>query len=144
MNYFDFIFNDNEYNKLKNEYDKLLSNNTDNCLAKLNNLIKLLEINSFDMPIDLQNSVLDLLLQAQNILKIINTESKPNKIPSPQSTNIFTLIKQLCELSVELNSHTLKSAYQIICLKSNNFILNAINKISAYFENKKLKIFKFI
>ncbi|MBQ7798097.1 MAG: hypothetical protein IJ371_03140, partial [Clostridia bacterium] len=58
--------------------------------------------------------------------------------------NPFALIAHLSQLSKQLNSYTLKSAYQIISLKSNDLILKSINEISNYFANKNLKIFKFI
>lgn len=142
MDSIDFVFNDNQYQQLRNEYQKTLTPTTKTHITLLNNIIETLKCNNFQMPLSLQNQILSNLSNAKQILEILNTTSTPTIPINPN--NPFALIAHLSQLSKQLNSYTLKSAYQIISLKSNDLILKSINEISNYFANKNLKIFKFI
>ena len=136
-----FIFNLNQYNKLQQGYNKALTPNNFS-LSILNSLIKSLENNNFQLPLNLQNSILNTLLSAKEILNLLHKETSYKS--SNLQNNPFNLIYNLSIISINLNSHTLKSAYQILYLKANNLILEAIKQISNHFSNKSFKIFKFI
>lgn len=136
-----FIFNLNQYNKLQQGYNKVLTPNNFS-LSILNSLIKSLENNNFQLPLNLQNSILNTLLSAKEILNLLHKETSYKS--SNLQNNPFNLIYNLSIISINLNSHTLKSAYQILYLKANNLILEAIKQISNHFSNKSFKIFKFI
>lgn len=137
----DFIFNNFDYKQLQKEYNKQLK--VDNfCINYLNCIIKTLENNNFQMPLNLQNSVLNTLSNAQQILNLLYKKNSCSTLNL--QNNPFELIKHLNKISLALNSHTLKSAYQILYLKSNNLILDATNQICNYFSNKKIRIFHFI
>ena len=136
-----FIFNLNQYNKLQQGYNKVLTPNNFS-ISILNSLIKSLENNNFQLPLNLQNSILNTLLSAKEILNLLHKETSYKS--SNLQNNPFNLIYNLSIISINLNSHTLKSAYQILYLKANNLILEAIKQISNHFSNKSFKIFKFI
>lgn len=137
----DFIFNNFNYEQLQKGYNKQLKAD-DFCINHLNSLIKVLENSHFQMPLSLQNTILNTLLNAQQILDILYKNHSYSNLTL--QNNPFELIKHLNEISLTLNSHTLKSVYQILYLKSNNLILEAIKQISNYFSSKKIKIFHFI
>ena len=135
MNEIDFIFNNNQYNKLKQEYDKFLNPKTEFCISALTSIINKLHINSFQLPLNLQNQILDKLLRAQEILNIIHLTHPSSQIKF--LNNPFNLIYNLITLSIQLNSYSFKSPYQILYLKSNDLISQSIQQISNYFMNKK-------
>ena len=141
MKNIDFIFDENDYRHLKKEYDKNLAIDA-NIAYDLNRLTLTLESNNFQMPIMLQNDILNTLSQALDILNILHPGVKGH--PQHLNNNIFEFINVLSQISIKLNSHSIKSAYQILYLKTNDLLLDCINKISKHFSNKKLKIFRFI
>ena len=136
------LFSDAEYEALKSAYNNILHSNSAECLSYLNGILKVLENNNFQMPLTLQNEILADLSQAKQILGILCVDNVCSNLNL--NGNIFTLLFYLSHLSSLLNSHTIKSANQILHLKTNNLIINCINKISKYFKNKNLKLFKFI
>ena len=141
MDNIDFVFSEAEYDKLNREYSKQFVPDVSRPISYLNGLIEQVEKNSFQMPLTLQNKILNNLLSAKQILNILH---RNNAIKSfTVQNNPFALIEQLSTLTLELNHFTLKSPYQILSLKAVNILLEAIKQISNYFSNKKLKIFKF-
>lgn len=142
MNDIDFIFTNKQYETLRKEYTFALTPNLKSCTETLNTLIKIIENQPFNLSINLQTSVHNTLLNAKQILDIISPTN--NTIDLNLSHNCFELIHQLTEISIKLTSHSFKSPYQTLCLKSNNLILFAIKEISNYFANKKLKMYKFM
>jgi len=141
MDNIDFVFSEAEYDKLNREYSKQLVPDISRPISCLNGLVEQVEKNSFQMPLTLQNKILNNLLSAKQILNILH---RNNTIESfTVQNNPFTLIEQLSTLTLELNHFTLKSPYQVLSLKAVNILLKAIKQISYYFSNKKLKIFKF-
>ena len=142
MNDLDFIFDKNEYKLLKNAYDKKIAPHPEDIINKINNLIESLKNNSFQMPLYLQNDILNNLLQVQNILYILHKQD-PNQ-SQPIKNSLFDFMYNISNISMLLNSHIIKSPYQVLYLKANNLLLQCLNKILKYFTEKTLKIFKFI
>ncbi|MBQ7880412.1 MAG: hypothetical protein IJ358_01025 [Clostridia bacterium] len=142
MKDFDFVLTNEEYGQLNNEYHKILNTQPHFDTTQLNTLIKVVQNNNFQMPLTLQNQILDLLLNAKQILDIITQNN--NIANTNLSNNPFQLIQNLSQISYQLNSFTFKNAYQILYSKANNLIIKTINLISEYFSNKNLKIYKFI
>ena len=136
----DLIYSDKVYSKLNQEYKKLLTPNTSVSLEHLNIVINELQTNGFQMPLVLQNKILNYLNQSKQILDILYPSTAQNsKIHF--TNNPFNLICHLTIISIQLSSIELKSAYQMLQLKSNNFILKSIKEMSNYFMNKKIKLF---
>lgn len=130
-----FIFTSSQYEQLKKEYEQVLQPNPTASLSLLNGIIKRLENNSFQMPLHLQNTIINNLFQAQQTLQILNPNH--NLSSSLQfKNNVFSLLYYLSMLSNQLTSHLYKSAYQTIYLKSNNLIIKSITQISLYFTKK--------
>jgi len=132
MKDFDFKLNEQQYQKMHQEYKKMLNINTSN-IYSLKNIIQKLQYNSFKLPTTLQHYILYKLSQAQELLQIITTSN--NSIPTALNNNPFSLIHSLAKVSIQLTSHTIKSPYYTICSKINNIILSIICDISIYFEN---------
>lgn len=143
MNDFDFVFSEEQYKLLSAKYDKILCPDLTGPANSLGNAITLLENNNFQMPLDLQNKVLNQLLQAQQLLQILFPQ-KPTPSPNTAPNNPFYLISILGQSSVNLRNPAMNTPYQIIAAKFNSTILDSINNIAKYFKNKQIKIFKHI
>lgn len=130
----DFILSDYQYANLKSEYDKQITTDPTAPISLLNSIIKSLENNGFLMPINLQKIILSNLLQAQQLLQILNSTNKHSSIQL--KNNPFSLIYHLSILSNQLTSHPFKSAYQLIYLKANNLIIKSISQVCGYFIKK--------
>jgi len=135
------VFSETQYKKLQQEYSKQIPTFCPKSINKLNSIISSLKINGFQLPIELQNNSLNKLAQAKELLNILHISNTCNDISL--SDNPFDIISSLSEISIDLNRYNLKNIYQIICIKSNNLILETINQISNYFKNKNIKIFKY-
>ena len=129
-----YLFSDAQYNLLQQKYAQQLSPRANNTLNKLNQIIDQLYTHSFNMPLRLQNTILNLLQQAKQALEIScqpQTYTRLNISNSP-----FQLIFVLGQIAQDLNTYNTKCAYQILYAKSNYFIIDAICKISNYFLKK--------
>jgi hypothetical protein len=139
MNEIDFIFTNEQYAKLKQEYNNLLTPSTQSCISTLISIVNKLHINSFGLSLSIQNQIINKLSQALQILNILHTSNPPSK--TNLINNPFSLIYNLANLSIQLNTHILKSPYQMLCLKANDLILQSIQQIANYFINKNIKHF---
>ncbi|MBQ8522507.1 MAG: hypothetical protein IJ458_02445 [Clostridia bacterium] len=142
MDNIDYIFTDKEYDTLNKKYSQALKPCACDCINELSSVINELESNSFQTPLNTQNKVLSNLYQSKKTLELLHKNVTTKNIKF--SHNPFNLIYHLNNISTKLNSHTIKSPYQIIYLKSNEFILKSINILCEYFMSKNIKIFKFI
>ncbi len=138
MDNFDLILTDTQYKIINNEYKKISLPQPVEILNLLTSIIHNLEINGFMLPLNLQNKTLNQLLNAKQLLNILYQEKSTNR--ALINNNPFELLKHLTNVSLKLNSHSLKSFYQTIYLKTNSLILNLIYEISQYFANKTIKI----
>lgn len=136
------LFSDAEYLALKSAYDSIPRPNSIECLNYLNGILQILENNSFQMPLILQNDIFSDLSKAKQILEILCIDNSYSHLNCDR--NVFALISHLSHLSFLLTTNTIKSATQTLHLKVNNLIVGCINKIAEYFKNKNLKLFKFI
>jgi len=136
-----FVFTEEQYKKLQQEYLKQTPQFNRELIAKLNCIIKTLENNSFQLPIELQNASLNKLLQAKELLNILYIDNSTTSLTLPN--NPFALINLLTQISIDLNLYSLENIYKIISIKANNLILETIGQISNYFKDKNIKIFKF-
>lgn len=130
---FDFVFSDEQYKLLNSAYKSVFTPNLSHTVTTLSNIISLLEIYGFGLPLNTQNSTRNLLIQSSEILNILH---------SPQHTtrhhidnNPFALIHTLSQIAIDLNRFQPKAPYQIIAAKANNLILQAIVKISKQLQN---------
>lgn len=142
MNDYDCVLSNEQYDKLNEAYSASLHEKTSGILIDIESFIHTLEQNGFGLPRKLQAEILSHLTHAKQILNLLHDQ--PFHKTELFETNPFHLIALLTELSIKLNSHTLKSAYQILFIKTNNIILECIKIISAHFSNKTLKIFKYM
>ncbi len=133
---FDFVFSDEQYKLLSDGYKNIFTPNLSTTSNALNNTISLLEIQGFGMPLNLQNSIRNLLIQSYEILNILH---KPQThTHQPLNYNPFGLINALSQISINLNQFQPHTTYQALAAKANNLILQAINKISKHFQNKSI------
>lgn len=131
----DYILDNKQYEKLNKAYQSILNTDIANIIKLLGVLISSLKNNNFTLPRLLHREIFDNLVQVKQMLNVLYIDNT-NHHPSIISHNPFNLIFHLCEISQQLNSHTIKSAYQILYLKSNLILINCIKKICEYFSNK--------
>ena len=139
-----FILNDEQYTKLKKEYAQTLTPSPQQNLMDLYTIIQILQSKNFGLPIAVQSKILNSLQQAHQILSIACTNTSHAQSTSTPKNNPFGLIKSLCTISKDLTSIPLKSPYQTIYLKANSLITDCTIDVLSYFENKNIKIYKFI
>jgi hypothetical protein len=135
MNDFNQIFTNEQYILMQQAYEKSMQPQPQQFQNILQSIINTLNHLSFKIPPTLQTQIIQSLSQAQQILSI--TFSKTPHSTLPISHNIFNLISHLIQLSNELTSHSIKSPYQTLLLKSNKIILQTIQQICSYFENRR-------
>lgn len=131
---FGFVFSDEQYKLLSDGYSKIFTPSFSPAINALRNIISLLENNSFGLPLTLQNSIRNHLLQAKQTLNVLNRQ--PTRAHQHINHNPFSLIATLSQVALELNSANPNSPNQILTSKANSQILQAINKTAKYFENK--------
>ena len=125
MKDFDFIFTQEQYDQLQQAYSRALSPNIELSQSILNGIIHMLQHTSFMLPLHLQNEIIRDISQAKQILDILqHSQSRKSNIIG--SSSPFILIYTLAQLSKILNKQSLKSPYQILCIKSNELILSAV------------------
>lgn len=128
------IFSDEQYSQLQQAYSHTLSVQNPDIIYKLTNLINNLKIQSFNLPLNTQNKVLNKLERASELLHIIY---KSFKFKTTQiKNNTFELILNLCYLSQFLTQHPFNGPYQTIYFKSNQLIMDSILEIVKYFSSK--------
>lgn len=131
---FGFVFSNEQYKLLNDGYSKIFTPSFSPAINALHDVISLLENNSFGLPLTLQNSIRNHLLQAQQTLSILNRQ--PSHAHQHINRTPFSLIVTLSQVALELNSANPNSPNQILASKANSQILQAINKTAKYFENK--------
>ena len=139
-----FIFTEQQYLQLKNAYEHFMGISPETILSDISSLISLLEYNNFNLPLILQNKVLNNLSTAYEIISVVFNDKPTHQQIQMHHQNPFNLIKPLCQISINLTKYEFKSPYQIILLKANNFILKCIDIVCDYFSNKPLKTLKFM
>ena len=107
----------------KQEYLKQIPELKQETINKLNSIILSLKDNSFQLPIKIQNSCLDKLLQAKELLNILRNSYHGNTNSLNLSNNPFSLIYDLSEIVYDLNKNTFKNIHQIISAKTNNLLI---------------------
>lgn len=135
MNNFDCILTSEQYQKLAKEYSQLFKTEPHTAFSLLCNIIKKIEVDSFKLPLALQNSIANKLLLSRKILQTLTT-SKPTIDVRQLKNNPFNLIIYLSTISKHLTSHNIKSPHLTISLKANKLILDCIEEICMYFAGK--------
>ena len=142
MNNFDYIFTQEQYEQLNQAYSKKLHQSTSSISIDLNSVVTTLEKHAFNLPTKLQAKIQNNLLQAKEILHLVYIADSTQTITI--NNNPFHLISILASISNKLNSYTIKSPYQTLFLKANELIISSIELIANNFENKLIKIFKYL
>ena len=134
MNNFGNIFSDKQYELLSKEYNKILAPDFVPAINLLQSVISSLEINGFQMPLNMQNKIRNNLLQVQQIIQILCSAQPENS--KPLTNNAICLINALVEILATINTTPPTLSYSSLILKLNNIILATLSDITKYFENK--------
>ena len=141
MDNIDFIFSEEQYNKLSEEYDKISTLNSPIHIAKLRSIAKQIQQNSFEMPSDLRIEIYTRINSCVQTLSILSTDKS---ISNPIMSNPFSIIYNLSKIAQELNSPFLDCPYKKICKKTCNILIDCITLISEHFSSKTIKIYRHI
>ena len=141
MENIDLIFSEEQYNKLQEEYNKTLTMPNFIHIAKLKEIVKKIQLFSFDMPSSLRKEV---CLNLENSIQILSILNKDNKQVELKISNPFSIIFELSSIVKELNSNHIDCPYKKICEKASKPLVEVICLIAKYFANKTIKTFKYI
>lgn len=141
MNGIDSVFSEEQYKKMREAYDKVLTPLNFSHISKLKQVLNQIQQHPFYMTPALRKAICNKLDCAIQILSILSQQEDNTNL---QITSPFSIIYELSSIIKDLSSHSLDSPCKKICQKASFCLLEIINMISAHLANKTIKIYKYI
>lgn len=114
-------------------------------LSIVQNLAELEQAASgLDIPLDLKSSISEQFKKIWNIFDAIFPSAPKRPVQSLATKNIFGFISQLTDFISNLDFSSPKGALKTLYSKAIQITNNIIRIISTYYQNKTIKIFKYM